>query len=106
MTTSKTNLSDLLMEKGELTQVKMGERVARPDEFTPMIYRVKKGTLRLLFASCEKQGVQTLCKIEKGDWVGLSNLIYGEPCEWVTESSDVFLEAISTEALTKIIWTD
>ena len=106
MPENKNEFLDLLITKGEKIEVKIGERVARPDEFTPMIYRVHSGELRLLFKSREKRGTQTLKKIGKGSWIGLSNFIYGEPCEWVTASSDVILEAVPTDLLSKDIWTN
>tara|TARA_B100000674_G_scaffold116768_1_gene88022 strand:+ start:1568 stop:4477 length:2910 start_codon:yes stop_codon:yes gene_type:complete len=106
MTNKNQSSLDLIFKDSDLIQVRTGERVARPDEYPSMVFRVKSGTLRLLFNSCEKRGVQTLQKIDKGILIGSSNFIYGEPCEWVTACSDVILEAVSAKSFSELIWND
>lgn len=106
MALSESSDLDLLLNNCEVVSCKVGERLARPDEFPPWIFRIKQGQLRLLFNSNEQNGIQTISKVGPGSWIGLSNYLFGEPCEWVTASENTILEAIKAENVAELIWTD
>jgi len=106
MTTTPVPSLQSLLEIATPSKIKLGDRLARPDEFTPWIYYVQSGSLRLLFSSQTNQGILTLRRLEAGDWIGWSNVLSGEPCEWVTAASDATLLAIPAEQATRHLWTN
>ena len=95
-----------LLKEGKQIDISLGERLARPDEFTPFIYCLQSGSMRLLFSSQTNQGILTLRRLEPGEWIGWSNLLNGEPCEWVTAASDASVLAIPAEQAAHCLWSN
>ena len=85
---------EALLQDAKLVRVKVGERLARPDEFPNHVYCLQSGELRVLTKSLEGKGPQTICRLEPGDWVGWASLLYGSPCEWISASKDCVVKAI------------
>ena len=104
MSSSQINPLDALFTGKKLLKVKLGERITRPDQFPSMVYKVKAGTVRLLFSSTENKGILTLQKVTAGKYIGLSNLLYGEPCEWTAASEEVVLDAVDSETFYAATW--
>jgi len=67
--TSMLALQSLLKEAKQI-DISLGERLARPDEFTPFIYCLQSGSMRLLFSSQTNQGILTLRRLETGECIG------------------------------------
>nr|WP_272152818.1 ABC transporter transmembrane domain-containing protein [Synechococcus sp. AH-551-A10] len=90
----------------QLFKFEAGEAIAIPDEFTKNIYRIREGSLRLLYMSAEKKGVLTLSKLSAGDYVGISNVLHAEPCERVSAAEFSVLEGIPSDAFVKKLLAD
>ena len=93
MTQTQNHLNiDSFFKAQETINVGTGEIIARSDEFTNYIYRIKKGSCRILYGSLEKKGTLTYDRLLPGDYIGLSNLINTSPCEWISASENCELE--------------
>ena len=106
MTLTPVPALQTLLDEAKPFSVKRGECLVRSDAFPSGVYYVRSGSLRLLFSSQSNQGVLTLRRLTQGDWVGWSNLLNGEPCEWVTAASDVELLEISAEKAANQLWNN
>lgn len=90
----------------EKVKVEAGEAIANPNEFTKYVYRIKYGSCRILYSSLEKKGVLTYKILRKGEFIGLSNILFAEPCERVCAAEDTILEAIDTSKITSKLVDD
>jgi HlyB family type I secretion system ABC transporter len=95
-----------LLENGQKIKVDAGERICEPSSFSNFIYFIKSGCVRLLAGSLESDRVITITKLNSTEWIGLSNLLYGEPCEWCAAATETILIAIPVSEFASLIWSD
>lgn len=83
-----------------------GERLLRPDEFSPFLYLVINGEVRRLVVADEADGQISLDRRGPGQFLGWSSLLRASPCELVQASTEVqaitfaadrFIELFQTE---------
>jgi len=103
--TEASRLNEILQDS-TLLNFDTGDTIARPNEFGAQIMRIRSGEARVLSMSLEGRGPQTLQRLEPGHWIGLSNLLNGEPCEWVSAASQIQIDAIDAETFSHELWKD
>ena len=103
--TQETRL-DAAFNDATLLQFDTGDTIARPNEFCPQILRIRSGQARALKMSLQARGPLTLQRLEPGQWIGLTNLLNGEPCEWVSAAEPMEVEAINAETFSRSLWSD
>lgn len=86
-----------LIDNAEVQTFSSGEKIANPDSFNEHIYFIESGTARQLFKSKENKGILTIAKIKQSSWVGWSNLICGNHCEWVSCTEPISAKKISSK---------
>ena len=105
MTASFTtdNLQELLNRARPMT-AEVGDRLARPDQFTAQLLFIRSGSARLLVESPDTKAPITAALLGPGNWVGWSNLLNGNPCEWVSAATKLDLLAVPAEQIAQQLW--
>lgn len=98
-------LQNLLLNAEKL-HFEQGECISRPDIFPEKVFYIKSGIVRVLTMSLEGKGPITIHKLNTGDWIGLTNLIFGKPCEWTSATDNVEVLALDAPDTAQKIWSN
>ncbi len=112
---SELNLSTIQQE-GELINFSMGQRLSLIDTIPDKILIILSGRARLLHLS-EVGGLRkssTIATLKADDFIGLTSILKGKGCEFITASTDLLALAIPDKLILKIyndessfrIWCD
>ena len=96
------NSISLLSNKASIESFAIGQRLSRADEINSHVFLVLKGEVRYVVKSSSGDGLITLCKKSKGEYIGWVGLLRGEACETVHASSEVKVLAIPSEIFVEL----
>ena len=88
---------DIWIKESKLIRFKPGERIIEHDEINRFIYIIVKGSVRLIMNDETGDGLFTLDKRGSGQIIGWTNLLRGEPTEFVQASTDTIALALTSK---------
>ena len=88
---------DIWIKESKLIRFKPGERIIEHDEINRFIYIIVKGSVRLIMNDETGDGLFTLDKRGSGQIIGWTNLLRGEPTEFVQASTDTVALALTSK---------